>query len=74
MATLLGERPGSLALQNLSQLAGIGTAQAGQQLSVEQLNQLLALARNSSLVTGGGNLLGTATSPFFAALSRSLFT
>ena len=74
VATLLGERPGSLALQNLSQLAGIGTAQAGQQLSVEQLNQLLALARNSSLVTGGGNLLGTATSPFFAALSRSLFT
>lgn len=73
VATLLGERPGSLALQNLSQLAGIGNAQATNQFTAAQLEALMRAQANRDLTVGGGHLFGMAASPFFDAFAQSLF-
>ena len=72
VSTLLGERPGNIALQGIGALSPIGTAQAGAALSVQQQNALLEFLRNQGLVQGGGNLVGMAASPFLDVLARSL--
>ncbi|MBM4439776.1 MAG: hypothetical protein FJ027_05120 [Candidatus Rokubacteria bacterium] len=73
VATITGQNPGSLALGAMGNLSSIANFQEGTANQNAITAALLEAQRRNSMMSGGGQLIGQAVSPFVSAAARSLF-